>query len=132
MGNIDANTLVGGVVAIVVAVVGSQWFSAWVQSHNSTGIRNAIDELKKDVTNLKAEHAQREAKNVRRRILRFNDELLNNVDHSKEYFDDVIGDITEYRRYCEKNPDFLNGKATLAIENIERVYRKCMEEHKFL
>lgn len=132
MGNIDANALVGGIVAIIVAVLGSSWFSAWAQSHNSNTLKQAIVDMQKAIANIKSSEEALEAKNARRRIFRFNDELLNNVDHSKEYFDDVIGDITEYRRFCDKNPDFLNGKATLAIENIERVYRICMEKKSFL
>lgn len=130
---IDPNALVGGIVAIVVAVIGSSWFSAFMQSHNSNAIKEAVSELQKDVINIKANGEALEAKNARRRILRFNDELLkNNTNHSKEYFDDVLDDTTEYLRYCEKNPDFKNGKATLAIENIERVYRNCMEKKSFL
>lgn len=130
---IDGNALVGGIVAIVVAVVGSSWFSAWVQSHNSNTLKQAIIDMQGDIANIKANGEALEAKNARRRILRFNDELLkNNTNHSKEYFDDVLDDTTEYLRYCEKHPDFKNGKASLAIENIERVYRNCMEKKSFL
>ena len=129
---IDGNALVGGIVAIIVAVLGSSWFSAWAQSHNSNTLKQAIVDMQKAIANIKSNEEALEAKNARRRLLRFNDELLNNVYHRKEYFDDVIGDITEYRRFCDKNPDFLNGKATLAIENIERVYRICMEKKSFL
>lgn len=130
--NVDANQLITGIVTIIVAVVGSQWFGTWVNSRNSNGIRAIVDQLKKDIERMKATEEEREIMNSRRRILRFNDELLNNVDHSKEYFDDVVNDCTIYKNYCAKNPSFRNGKAVLAIENIERVYRICMEEHKFL
>ena len=130
---IDGNALVGGIVAIIVAVLGSSWFSAWAQSHNSNTLKQAIIDMQGDIANIKANGEALEAKNARRRILRFNDELLkNNTNHSKEYFDDVLDDTTEYLRYCEKHPEFKNGKASLAIENIERVYRNCMEKKSFL
>jgi len=129
---IDASVLISGVVSIIIAIVGSQWFASWVQSHNSKSIRTEIASIQDEIGHMKQSEELREIKNTRRRILRFNDELLNSIEHSKEYFDEIVGDVDLYRRYTNSHPDYSNGKANLACENIERVYRKCLENKNFL
>ena len=129
---IDASVLISGVVSIIIAIIGSQWFASWVQSHNSKSIRGEISQIQDEIGHMKQNEELREIKNTRRRILRFNDELLNSIEHSKEYFDEIVGDVDLYRRYTNSHPDYSNGKANLACENIERVYRKCLENKNFL
>ncbi len=91
-----------------------------------------ISALKDNVSNMRDEETVKDAQAARRRILRFNDELLRNVDHSKEYFDDILEDIKTYDEYCQANPKFKNGKAAMAEENIVKCYRTCMDKHNFL
>ena len=91
-----------------------------------------ISALKDNVSNMRDEETVKDAQAARRRILRFNDELLRNVDHSKEYFDDILEDIKTYDEYCQANPKFKNGKAAMAEENIVKCYRNCMDKHNFL
>ena len=66
------------------------------------------------------------------RILIMSDEIRRGVLHSKEYFDQVLEDETKYRHYCKDHPEFENSKAVLAIENIEKVYAKCLDQDDFL
>lgn len=129
---IDTNILISGIVSIIIAILGSQWFASWVQNHNSKSLRADISSIQDEIGKMKSSDELREIKNTRRRILRFNDELLNSIEHSKEYFDEIVGDVDEYRRYTNSHPDYLNGKANLACENIERVYRQCLEKKTFL
>lgn len=68
----------------------------------------------------------------RYRILRFNDEILHDEKHTKEHFDQLLEDITQYERYCDEHPEFPNNKAVCAINNIRSVYQKCCEEGTFL
>lgn len=68
----------------------------------------------------------------RYRILRFNDEILHDEKHTKEHFDQLLEDITQYERYCDDHPEFPNNKAVCAINNIRSVYQKCCEEGTFL
>lgn len=91
-----------------------------------------IGAIKRGMEKLDADLAETRALNSRSRILRFNDELLLKQRHSKEYFDQVLEDITSYQRYCSEHPEFKNEKAVLAIGNVERCYNKCMEEKDFL
>lgn len=75
---------------------------------------------------------ERYAKQCRLRILRFNDEILQAKKHTKEHFDETLDDITEYERYCETHPGYRNSKAGMAIENIKKVYQKCLADKDFL
>lgn len=68
----------------------------------------------------------------RYRILRFNDEIIQEVRHTKEHFDQILEDIDNYEKFCKENPDFPNNKAVLAIKNIKDVYDRCVEENDFL
>lgn len=73
-----------------------------------------------------------DAKSARRRILSCADELRRGVEHSQEFFDDVLQDISYYNNYCKENPDFENMKAVVAIEFIKETYQHCLKENKFL
>lgn len=91
-----------------------------------------IDGLKTSIQQMQESESVKDAQAARRRILRFNDELLRSIDHSKEYFDDILEDIKIYNRYCDEHKDFANGKTVMAKKNIEHCYEQCMEKHSFL
>ena len=99
-------------------------------------MRTNIDELDAKIDNLKIEEEEkrelREALATRRRILRFNDELLQNMRHSQEMFNNVLDDITDYDNYCNLHPNFVNRRAVLAEQNIQNCYQKCVDQHDFL
>lgn len=94
--------------------------------------RKDIDMLKSEYTKLQGEDELKDVQSARRRILRFNDELLRNIDHSKEYFDDILEDLRIYDEYCRSHPRFLNGKTEMAEKNIRRCYENCMQKQSFL
>lgn len=91
-----------------------------------------FESLDKEIRGVNERIGKSEADQSRQRILGFNDELLHNIDHSKEYFDNILDDITEYERYCSTHPDYKNTKAELAIENIKDVYKKLSAKGGFL
>lgn len=91
-----------------------------------------VDSLSAALDKHIADDEKRQAKGNREKILRFCDETLEGRRHSREHFDQVLEDITEYRQYCANHPEFPNDKATLAIERVEQIYRNCMEENDFL
>lgn len=75
---------------------------------------------------------RRTADNLRAQILHFNNELLRPIYHAKEEFIEVLAKIDEYERYCERNPDYPNNRAVLAIENIREVYKERLKKRDFL
>lgn len=96
------------------------------------GHQKDIDGLKESIAQMRESEDVKDAQAARRRILRFNDELLRDVEHSKEYFDDILEDVATYDRYCQSDPNFKNGKTVMAEKNIQRCYEQCMEKHSFL
>lgn len=99
-------------------------------------VRDRMDELEKKIDQMKISEEEKsqlkETLAARRRILRFNDELLLKIQHSKEMFNDILKDITDYDNYCRTHPDFKNKKAVFAEENVTRAYQQCMNDNSFL
>lgn len=102
-------------------------------------IIDRLDNVEKKIINIEERDSEQDkkaeeerAKAARRRILRFADEIRSKVRHSKEFFDDVLADISFYKNYCKETPKFENEKAVMAIELIEETYKKCLRENDFL
>jgi hypothetical protein len=130
--NVDPNILIGGFVSVIVAIFGSAGFWQWISNQGSKELKTEMKKIRVEFGEMKDAEELQEVKNSRRRILRFNDEIINHMRHSREYFDDILEDVNAYENFVRKNPDYQNGKCTLAIENIERVYRECMKKGDFL
>ena len=90
---------------------------------------NKIDETVKE---FKEEDAEQWASLSRTHILRFGDELLHGVAHSKEHFDQILVDILKYETYCKEHPYYLNNIANATIKQIKHTYQKCLEDNSFL
>lgn len=75
---------------------------------------------------------ERNADEHRARILRFNNELIRDLPHTKEEFIDILADIDSYERYCTQHPEYKNNRAVHAIANIGRVYDERLQKHDFL
>ena len=67
----------------------------------------------------------------RMEILRFNNELLRSIDHTKEEFIEALAEIDAYERFCNDHPDYPNNRAVLAIENIRENYKERLKKHDF-
>lgn len=95
-------------------------------------VLDKVDELSKDVKKNKEDDDEQWASLSRTHILRFGDEILHGVAHSKEHFDQVMRDITKYEDYCKSHPNYLNGVAHATIQQIKKTYQKCLDENNFL
>ena len=123
---------------IVIAIVGAVFASSglWgLLQYLISRKDNTAEKLDK-LTDLVREVSDRvdtsNATNARTRILRFDDELINGVHHSKEYFQQTLEEIDLYERYCEKHPDYKNSACVLAVEHIRHTYAKLLEERAFI
>lgn len=72
-----------------------------------------------------------EALTSRNRILRFNDEILEGKQHSKEHYDNLLETIDEYETFCTAHPEFPNNKCLMAIENIKEEYKERLHNGSF-
>ena len=72
------------------------------------------------------------AEDARAAALRFNNELLRNIPHTREEFFEVLQKIDIYEDYCDRHKDYENNRAVYAIANINRVYDERLAKHDFL
>ena len=130
----------GGIVVLVMTFIQvskiqiNPW--SWIAKNIGKAINGEIiekvDKLSDDLSQLRQESEERDATTCRTRIMRFNDEILQGREHTKEHFDQTLMDITFYESYCEDHPKFKNSVAIATIANIRRVYEKCMNDKSFL
>lgn len=95
-------------------------------------VLDKVDQLEKRINGLKDDMDERAAKDARTRILRFGDECLHGDRHSKEHYDQILRDITEYETYCDDHPTFANNMAVLTIDSIKCNYQGRLRDHDFL
>lgn len=124
-------------VPIMVAMFGSSWLGDFLAKKREGKITNTeiMDKLTKvddRLTTVEENIDRNNAITARVRIIRFNDELLEHKDHSKESFDQCLSDIDTYEDYCEKHPEFSNNKTVLSVENILRIYKELEANNGFL
>lgn len=119
---------------IVIAILASSGLWGVIQYLISRRDRTAekLDRLTDLVKEVSDRVDTTNATNARTRILRFDDELINGVHHSKEYFQQILEEIDTYEVYCGKHPDYKNSACTLAIEHIRHTYTKLLEEKGFV
>lgn len=94
-------------------------------------VMEEVKQLKKDFNEMKETEDMRNAKAARSRVLRFGDELTHDVHHTKEHFDDVLRDITDYNNYCDSHPNFENDQMHETAEYVKTIYRECLKNHSF-
>lgn len=75
---------------------------------------------------------ERNADSYRTRILQFNNELLREIQHTREDFIEILAVIDDYESYCRDHEEYKNNRAVCAIENIKRVYMDRLQKHDFL
>ena len=120
------------VITVIVAVIGSNALWGFIQflmerkdkkDDCSKKIMDMIEKLDKKIDKIDNEAQEREAITARVRILKFMDELLEGRKHTKDAYDQVMTDITNYNKYCSTNPDFKNNQTEATIEYINKDYQ---------
>lgn len=104
----------------------------WIGKSINGEILEMVEDIDREVKDLRKDSDERNATLMRTHILHFNDEILHQKEHTKEHFDQILDDITVYEQYCEAHPSYENNKAVCAIKNIKDTYTKCMQRHSFL
>ena len=125
--------------AVVVAVLSSKLWDFLAarfkrkdeKEDKEDKVLRAIRDLKAEVGTISTKVDENAAVLARTHILRFNDELINGVEHTQEYFRQQLQDIDTYEAYCSAHPQFRNTYALLAIENIKRTYNNLLKKGAF-
>jgi hypothetical protein len=118
---------------IFLAVFASSGFWAFIQYLLSRhdGTTKELQAISAHVAQLAKKVDGNVAVLARTHILRFDDELLNGVVHSKEYFRQQMDDIDTYENFCKAHPDFRNSYTTIASEHIRDTYKKLLDKREF-
>ena len=74
---------------------------------------------------------ERWAKNARQNILRFDDELIAGISHSRDYFRSILDEIDGYEEFCKEHADFKNSYTVAAESHIKAVYNRLIEAGEF-
>lgn len=125
--------------AVLVAILGSKIWDLIAnrlqrkdaKEDKQDKVLQAINDLKSAVSALSLKVDENAAVLARTHILRFNDELINGVEHTQEYFRQQLQDIDTYEKYCDKHPDFKNTYAVMAIHNIKTTYDRLLAKGAF-
>lgn len=127
--------LFGGMTLLQIAPIKIDpwsWLARKIGRAINGEVLDKVDQLEKRVDNLKGFMDERAAKDARTRVLRFGDECLHGDKHSKEHYDQILRDITEYETYCDEHPGFQNNMAVLTIGSIKSNYQRRLADHDFL
>ena len=95
-------------------------------------LKTRVDALDERVQQSEAIQNERDAKSARTKILRFGDEIRVGIRHSKESFDEILSNITEYESYCATHQDFKNNRTKATEKIIIEVYEHCLKTDSFL
>lgn len=125
---ITSSAVVGAVVSLI------QFFFTRKDKSNErlAGIETKLDELAAAIEDDRAQRKMDKADDARRRILAASDEVLHCVPHSKEWWNQINDDVTEYNKYCTAHADYRNNQAVHAIDNLDKEYSKKLEINDFL
>lgn len=89
------------------------------------GVGGKVDKLRYTVD-------ENEAKQARVRILRFSDEILNNIPHGDEHYAEILRCCDSYEEYCMAHPTFKNSVAVNSIDEIKKSYEEHRQKRSFL
>lgn len=103
------------------------WIAKAIGRAINAEVMQKMNKLEKDLEKQKDYSEEQAAKGCRIRILRFGDEILHGVHHSKEHFDQILLDVTEYENYCREHPDFKNNVTVMTTSRIKATYQYCLE-----
>lgn len=108
------------------------WLGKCIGRAINSEVLNKVDELSQELADHKAKSEERHATLCRAHILRFGDEVLHGIPHSKEGYDNILLDIDSYEEYCDQHPCYKNNVALATISHIKKMYQKHLEEDSFL
>jgi len=116
--------------AVTIVTASALWDFVKFIINRSDKQRTTNEDLKRSIESLVEKVDMNQAILARTHILRFSDEIRNQIVHSGEYWEQTLMDVDTYERYCQDHPTFKNNYASLAIDHIKKTYQKLLEEHK--
>ncbi len=121
------------VITVFVSMLasGGLWGFIQYRFQRNDEVQDTLKQVTDSIKKLDEKVDENNARSIRRNILRFSDELQNNIWHSKDNFRQIKEDAKHYEAYCRDHPDFPNGFTESAIEYIDTEYQRLLEKHAF-
>lgn len=116
-------------VTIFCAIVGSGIINLILQHHWEKN--SQLNQIVESINKLNDKVEENAAILSRTHILRFDDELINGVEHSKEYFKQQLDDIDTYENFCKTHPKFKNSYTVEAARHIRQTYKRLRDKGEF-
>lgn len=97
-----------------------------------SSLEKQIGALSEEQVNIRHKIDRHVAEGKRKAIIQFERQLLDEGDKvTKDAFDTILIDITEYEEYCERHPEFKNNVVINGIYFINKTYQKKLIDNSF-
>lgn len=102
----------------------------WLKSF--ADIPQKVNKLSEDLDKLDREFKDDRAFRWRNMIINRGDRIQDGHKFRREVWEDTMETITNYKKYCDKNPDFKNELATMTIQYLENEFLKAKQSDNFI
>lgn len=120
-------------ITVIVAIIGSNALWGFLQFllERKDKKKDCSKKILEAIQKINNKIDQRTAIGCRIRILKFMDEIIEGWEHSKDSYNQIMRDITDYLQYCDNHPDFLNHQTDATIEHIKKDYEQRLATNDF-
>lgn len=121
------------VITVIVAIIGSNALWGFLQFllERKDKKNDCSKKILEAIQKINDKLDQRTAISCRIRILKFMDEIIEGWEHSKDSYNQIMRDITDYLQYCDEHPQFLNHQTDATIERIKKDYEQRLATNDF-
>ena len=121
------------VITVIIAIIGSNALWGFLQFllERKDKKKDCSKKILEAIQKINNKIDQRTAIGCRIRILKFMDEIIEGWEHSKDSYNQIMRDITDYLQYCDDHPQFLNHQTDATIERLEKDYEQRLATNDF-
>lgn len=121
------------VITVIVAIIGSNALWGFLQFllERKDKKKDCSKKILEAIQKINNKIDQRTAIGCRIRILKFMDEIIEGWEHSKDSYNQIMRDITDYLQYCDDHPQFLNHQTDATIERLKKDYEQRLATNNF-